>query len=68
MGTKRIVDTDFWKDDIVAEKYSAEDRYFFLYILTNPHSKQCGIYHLPIRIIAFEMGHSKESIESLLEE
>ena len=53
MGTKRVVDTDFWKDDIVAEKYSAEDRYFFLYILTNAHSKQCGIYHLPIRIIAF---------------
>lgn len=67
MGTKRVVDTDFWKDDIVAEKYSAEDRYFFLYILTNAHSKQCGIYHLPIRIIAFEMGHSKESIESIID-
>ncbi len=67
MGVKRVIDVDFWKDDVVAEKFSAEDRYFFLYLLTNPNSKQCGIYHLPIRVIAFEMGHSKESVESIIE-
>ena len=67
MGIKRVVDTDFWKDDVVAEKYSAEDRYFFLYLLTNPNSKQCGIYHLPLRVIAFEMGHSKDSVESIVD-
>ena len=66
MSVKRIVDTSFWKDDVVAEKYSAEDRYFFLYLLTNPNSKQCGIYHLPLRTIAFEMGHTKESVASIL--
>lgn len=67
MGVKRVVDTDFWKDDCVAEKYSAEDRYFFLYLLTNPNSKQCGIYHLPLRVIAFEMGHSRDSVESIID-
>lgn len=67
MGIKRVIDVDFWKDDMVAEKYSAEDRYFFLYLLTNPNSKQCGIYHLPLRIMAFEMGHSKESVESIID-
>lgn len=67
MGVKRVIDVDFWKDDMVAERFSAEDRYFFLYLLTNPNSKQCGIYHLPLRVIAFEMGHSKESVESIIE-
>lgn len=67
MGVKRVIDTDFWKDDSVAEKYSAEDRYFFLYLLTNPNSKQCGIYHLPLRVIAFEMGHSRDSVESIMD-
>lgn len=67
MGIKRVVDTDFWKDDAVAEKYSAEDRYFFLYLLTNPNSKQCGIYHLPLRVMAFEMGHSRDSVESIVD-
>ena len=66
MGIKRVVDTDYWKDDAVAEKYSAEDRYFFLYLLTNPNSKQCGIYHLPLRVMAFEMGHSRDSVESIV--
>lgn len=67
MGVKRVVDTGFWKDDVVAERFSAEDRYFFLYLLTNPNTKQCGIYHLPIRTIAFEMGYSRDSVESIIE-
>ena len=67
MGIKRVVDVDFWKDDVVAERFSAEDRYFFLYLLTNPSSKQCGIFHLPLRLMAFEMGHSKDSVESIVD-
>lgn len=66
MGIKRVIDVDFWRDDRVMEKYTPEDRLFFLYILTNPSTKQCGIYHLPIRTIAFEMGYSKETITSIL--
>lgn len=67
MALKRVVDVGFWTDDVVAEKYSAEDRYFMLYLLTNPHTKQCGIYHLPIRMIAMEMGHSQDSIKAVIE-
>ena len=66
MGVKRVINTDFWKDDVVAERYSAEDRYFMLYLLTNPNTKQCGIYHLPIRVIAFEMGYSNDTVRSIL--
>lgn len=67
MGIKRVVDIDFWKDDVVCEQYSAEDRYFMLYLLTNPQTKQCGIYHLPIRLIALDMGYSKDTASALIE-
>jgi hypothetical protein len=67
MGVKRVISTDFWKDDIVAEEYSAEDRYFMLYLLSNPNSTQCGIYHLPVRTIAFEMGYKESAVQAIME-
>ena len=67
MSIKRIVDTALWTDPTVVDKYSPEDRYFFLYILTNPHTTQLGIYSLPKKFIAFEMGYSVESVMAMLE-
>lgn len=67
MGIKRVVDVDFWRDDKVAEEYTPEERYFFLYLLTNPNTKQCGIYHLPIRTISYETGYSDDAIRKLLD-
>jgi len=66
MGVKRIVSTSFWNDDLVLETFTSEDKYFMLYLLTNPHTTQLGIYHLPIKLAAVEMGYSEESIRNLL--
>lgn len=67
MGIKRVVDTDFWTDEAVVDQYSPEDRYFQLYLLTNPQSRQLGVYRLPIKIMAFQTGYSGETIYSLLD-
>ena len=39
MGIKRVINTDFWLDDKVLDLFSPEDKLFFLYLMTNPHSK-----------------------------
>ena len=67
MGVKRIVDTGFWKDEKVLDIFSPEDRYFFLYLLTNPQSRQSGIYKMPRKLMAFELGYSKEAVSVLIE-
>ena len=67
MSVKRIVDTSLWSNVDLVNSFSAEDKYFMLYILTNRHVRQCGIYKLPKKFIAFEMGYSLETIESLLD-
>ena len=67
MAIKRIVDTGFWTDDKVVDEFSPEDRYFMLYLMTNPHSSQLGIYKFNKRIMAFEMGYSVESVTVMLE-
>ena len=66
MGIKRIVDTSFWTDSKVDE-FSPEDKYFMLYLLSNPFSTQLGIYEMPIKQAAFQLGYSVDSVNALLE-
>ncbi len=67
LSIKRIVDTSFWEDSKVIDKYSVEDKYFLLYLITNPHTTQVGIYKLPKRIISFETGYTVETVNVILE-
>lgn len=66
MGIKRIVDTSFWTDGKVDE-FSPEDKYFMLYLLTNPFSTQLGIYEISIKQVAFQLGYSVDAVKVLLE-
>ena len=64
---RRVVDTDFWTDMNVIDHYSPEDKYFYLYLITNGKSSQVGIYSLPIKVISFETGYSSEAVQVLLD-
>lgn len=66
MGIKRIVDTSFWTDGKVDE-FSPEDKYFMLYLLTNPFSTQLGIYEFSIKQVAFQMGYSMDAVRVLID-
>ena len=59
MGIKRIVDTDFWLDDKVVDMFSPEDKLFMLYLLTNPHTTQLGIYSLETVSVLLDRFESK---------
>lgn len=63
---KRIVDTGFWSDEKVLN-FSPEDKYFWLFLLTNEYTTQLGIYYLPIKKAAFDLGYSIETVQTLLE-
>lgn len=64
---KRIVDTGFWTDMQVIDHYSIEDKYFFLYLMTNDKSTQVGIYSLPKKVMSFETGFTTDVIQVLLD-
>lgn len=64
---KRIVDTDFWTSRQVIDKYSVEDKFFALYLMTNGRSTQVGIYSLPKKVMSFETGYTTEVIEVLID-
>jgi hypothetical protein len=66
MGIKRPVDNGFWTDP-KTDEFSPEDKYFMLYLLTNPFTKQLGIYKISIKQAAFQLGYSEDAVNVLLE-
>lgn len=64
---KRIIETEFWQDEKVVDNFSPEDKYFMIYLLTNPKTTSIGIYKFPKKIVAFELGYTVDSVNSLLD-
>lgn len=65
MAKYRALQTTFWDDAFVVE-LTPEEKYFFLYLLTNNKSKQCGCYELPYKVIEMQTGYNRETVEKLL--
>lgn len=57
----------FWTDPKISDDFTPEDKYFYLYLLTNPHTNISGCYELSIRQMSIETGYSKDSVMKLLE-
>lgn len=66
MAIYRNIQMSFWTDPKVADDFTPEDRYFYLYLFTNPHTNLCGCYEVSIRQMSNETGYSKDTIERLL--
>ena len=63
---KRMIDTDLWNDDDIIADFTAEDKYFWLYLLTNPHNNICGVAKYSPALMARDMGLHKDTIINLL--
>ena len=66
MGIKRVVDTDLWTDEKV-EQFTPEEKFFWVYLLTNPYTRQLGIYHITKKQMGFQLGYDNETISKLLD-
>ena len=67
MAIYRNVQMSFWTDSKIADDFTPEDKYFYLYLLTNPHTSICGCYELSIRQMSIETGYAKETVEKLID-
>jgi len=65
MAYRKIHDS-FWTDPDI-EELTPEQRYFYLYLLTNPACNQIGLFEFSIRRAVFETGYNRETIEKLLD-
>ena len=65
MAIFRKVHTSFWSDTFIQD-LSIEQRYFYLYLLTNEQTKQCGVYEISKKQISFDTGYSIDRVSILL--
>ena len=56
----------FWTDSKVVDDFTPEDRYFYLYLFTNPHTNLAGCYELSLKQASVETGYSTNNILNLL--
>ena len=65
MAIFRKIHTSFWSDPFIQD-LDNDHRLFYLYLLTNERTKQCGIYEISKKQMAFELGYSIDRVSKLL--
>lgn len=65
MAKQRIINTRFWDDTYISELDPIE-KLLFLYLITNPATEICGVYELPIKIMAVQTGIDKDMVIKVL--
>jgi hypothetical protein len=66
MAIFRKVHTSFWGDPFTQD-LTPEQKYFYLYLITNDKTKQCGIYEITKRQICYDTGYNIDTVCKLLE-
>lgn len=67
MAIYRCVQIKFWTDSKIADDFTPEDKYFYLYLFTNPHTNLSGCYEVSLKQMSDETGYNKDTIERLLD-
>ena len=67
MAKFRQIQTSFWSNTYIQEEMTSEDKYFYLYLMTNECTTQIGIYPITKKQMAFDLGYSMESVTALLQ-
>lgn len=67
MAIYRNVQLSFWTDNKVVDEFTPEDKYFYLYLFTNPQTNMCGCYEVSLTTMSIQTGYTKDTILRLLE-
>lgn len=67
MAVYRNIQLSFWTDNKVEDDFTPEDKYFYMYLLTNPQTNLCGCYEVSYRQMTGHLGYTREVIDKLLE-
>lgn len=66
MSVYRNISTNFWTDSKIDDCFTPEDKYFYLYLLTNPHTNITGCYEIGDKQFERELGYNSDTIQRLI--
>jgi len=64
MAKQRIVNTKFWDDSYIA-CLAPTEKLVFLYLLTSPLTNISGVYELPPKRAAFDVGVEEKTLDKI---
>lgn len=67
MAIYRNVSLTFWTDNKVTDDFTSKDKYFFLYLLTNPYTNIIGCYEISMKQMSNELGMKINEVEELID-
>ena len=60
------VHQSFWTDRKIMEDCTPEERYFLLYLLSNPHGNITGVFELGFKQMSTETGYTEDTVRNLI--
>lgn len=66
MAIYRNIRIGFWTDTKIIDDFTPEDKYFYLYLFTNPHTNLAGCYELSMKQASVELGYEISAVKTLL--
>ena len=60
------VERGYWQDEFILE-LSPEQKFFYLYLMTNNKVNTLGAYVFPLTMSTVELGYNKETVLKLLD-
>lgn len=66
MAKYRQVHISFWQDPFI-EELEPLQKYFYLYLMTNSKTTQCGCFEISNKLIKYETGLSQKEIDEYIE-
>jgi len=61
------ISATFWTDGKVDDNFTPEDKYFYLYTLTNPHTSLAGCYEISLKQMERETGYNSDTVKRLIQ-
>jgi hypothetical protein len=68
MAVYQKIQKSFWTDSKVDDDFTPEQRYLYLYLLTNPHTNMAGCYEISTKQMSRETGLAISTVEMTLAE
>lgn len=62
------ISNDLWRDPQFSEDFLPNEKYIYLYCVSNPHISVCGCYEICVSQIAWETGLDRKSVRNTLEQ
>ena len=66
MGQTVFLKTSFWTDPKMIDKLTAQERFFYLYLMTTSQSNMVGCFEISTRITCSHTGFNEEEVRTLL--